>query len=125
MRGSKTDLPKTMETDFVAVWEADWGGMHVSFETWKKTTDVTPFLKGLPDDRDQCPHWGYVLKGRIRVRYKDREEVYNAGDAYYVAPGHTGIIEAGTEDLEFSPVEEYKKTMEVIERNLAAMQQRR
>ena len=30
-------------------------------------TDFGPLLKGLPNDRCPCPHWGYVLKGRLRV----------------------------------------------------------
>ncbi|MCW4036578.1 MAG: hypothetical protein NWE75_05230 [Candidatus Bathyarchaeota archaeon] len=33
-----------------------------------------------------------------------------------------GFIEAGTEYLEFSPREEYEKTMKVVARNLEGMQ---
>ena len=32
------------------------------------------------------------------------------------------MISAGTEIIEFSPTEEYGRTMEVLDRNLAAMQ---
>jgi hypothetical protein len=39
-------------------------------------------LKGLPDDRGQCPHWGYVIKGGMNMRFGDREEVFEAGDAW-------------------------------------------
>jgi len=49
--------------------------------------------------------------------------VYNAGDAYYVAPGHTPVLGANTEYVEFSPAEPYHQTTEVIGRNLAAMQE--
>jgi hypothetical protein len=45
--------------------------------------------------------------------------------AYYVEPGHSPVMEAGTEIVEFSPKDEYRKTMEVAERNLAAMQEGR
>jgi hypothetical protein len=48
------------------------------------------------------------------------EEVFNEGDFYYVAAGHTPVLEAGTEYVEFSPTEELHKTIEVIEKNLAA-----
>jgi len=58
----------------------------------------------------------------MRVRYADREKVVEAGDAYYMEPGHSPIMEAGTEIVEFSPKEEYRKTIEVAERNFAAMQ---
>jgi hypothetical protein len=35
----------------------------------------------------ECPHWGYLLKGRMRVKYADHEEVITAEEAYYLAPG--------------------------------------
>ena len=57
--------------------------------TYHHAFDLAPVLKGLPDDRCQCPHWGYVLKGRMVVTYGDREEIVNAGDAYYLPPGHS------------------------------------
>jgi mannose-6-phosphate isomerase-like protein (cupin superfamily) len=123
MRGSREDLPATMESDQVIVQEAEWADIHVGFETYNEEFDLAPLLRGLPDDMCQCPHYGYVLKGRMRVRYADREEVFEAGDAYYIGPGHSPIMEAGTEIVEFSPKDEYRKTMEVAERYLAAMQE--
>lgn len=125
MRGSKTDLPVTLEMAGAKIQEVEWGDMHVSFESFEKRFDVTPLLKGLPDNLDQCPHWGYVFKGVYRVRYQDgREEVYRAGDAYYSEPGHTSILEPGTEIVEFSPKELLKKTMDVMNRNFAGVLQR-
>lgn len=125
MRGSKKDLPKTMDTSEMVMHEAEWGDMHVEFDTAHKKMDVTPLLKGLPNDRCQCPHWGYVLNGRLTIKYKDREEIANAGDAYYMAPEHTAIFDAGTEVVEFSPKDKLKKTMEVIMRNFEAMQKKK
>jgi len=93
----------------------------VSLITCHKELDIAPVLEGLPDDLCECPHWGVVLKGRKLVKYKDHEEVLNGGDAYYMAPGHSTVTGAGTEWLEFSPSGELKKTNEVVERNLAAM----
>ena len=58
----------------------------------------------------------------MRVRYADREEVVEAGDAYYMVPGHAPVMEAGTEIVEFSPKDGYRKTMEVAELNFLAMQ---
>jgi hypothetical protein len=64
-----------------------------------------------------------VLKGRLRVRYKDHEETLQAGDAYYMAPGHLPIFDEDTELVEFSPRGLYQQTMEVAAGNVAAMQQ--
>ena len=121
MRGSKSDLPKTVDVDELTIWEEDWGEMHVSLVTCHRTLDIAPVLRGLPDDLCQCPHWGTIIKGRKLVRYRDHEEVLTTGDLYYMAPGHTTVTDAGTEWVEFSPVEDLKKTNEAVARNLAAM----
>jgi hypothetical protein len=46
------------------------GGNARRDTTFNKDLDVTPFLKGLPDDMDPTEHWGYVFNGRFRVIYK-------------------------------------------------------
>jgi hypothetical protein len=96
------------------------GGYTVGFETFREDADAAPLMKGLPDDRCQSPHWGYVVRGKVAFTYADHVETYEAGDAYYAPPGHTPAITAGTEIIEFSPTEEYGRTMEVIASNLAA-----
>src|SRR5215207_5568096 len=85
--------------------------------------DATPLLQGLPDDRCQCPHWGYVLKGKMTARYADRDEVFEAGDAFYTPPGHVPVQnEPGTEILWFSPSEELRTAEAVMLKNVQAMQ---
>jgi len=122
MRASKQDLPVAFEGRGVVSRLAEWGEMNMALETLPGGTDTAPIFKGLPDDRCQCPHWGYVLKGRMRIRYPDREEILEAGDAYYMEPGHLPLFEEDTEIIEFSPKGEYQKTMEVAARNMASMQ---
>ena len=39
--------------------------LHVGFETYTADADLAPLFEGLPDDRCQCPHWGYVLRGKL------------------------------------------------------------
>jgi hypothetical protein len=99
------------------------GEYTVGFETFHEDADATPIFRGLPDDRCQSPHWGYVINGKVTFRFADRDEVYETGDAYYAPPGHIPVLTAGTEIVEFSPTGEYEKTMEVVAGNLAAMQQ--
>ena len=122
MRGNAKDLEATMDTEDVTMRGATYGDMSVGIVTIKTEMDMTPLLKGLPNDRCQTPHWGYLLKGRIHMTYSDREETYEAGDTYYMEPGHTLVIEAGTEFVEFSPKEDMERTMEVIGKNLQEMQ---
>lgn len=121
MRGSINDFPIDMETPDVTIRHLEWGGMIVERGEVRQTVDPGPLFRGLPDDRCQCPHWGYVLKGSLRYRFADREEVYSAGDAYYAPPGHLPILDAGCEYVEFSPAGPYAQTVAAIERNLQAM----
>ena len=78
-------------------------GYSVNFVSFRQDADAAPLLKGLPDDRCSCPHWGYVFKGRMTFDLGDREEVFDAGDAFYVPAGHVPKVEAGTEIVQFSP----------------------
>lgn len=96
--------------------------MNIAFEAAPTGMDSRPLFKGLPGDSCQCPHWGYVIKGRMRVIYPDREELVNAGDIYYLAPGHNVICEESGELVEFSPKGEYQRTMEAVAENLAAQE---
>jgi hypothetical protein len=75
----------------------------INFVTIRQSHDLAPMLASLPGGVCQCPHWGVITKGRMTVTYADREEVFEAGDAYYMTPGHTPAAEAGTEFVMFSP----------------------
>src|SRR5919206_4978996 len=99
-------------------WE-DIDGYTVNFTEFKVDIDGTPLLKGLPDDRCQCPHWGYVLKGRVHFRFADHEETIEAGDAFYLPPGHIPFKhEPGTQLVMWSPTEALRRTEETIVRNM-------
>jgi glyoxylate utilization-related uncharacterized protein len=94
------------------------GGYTVGFETYTADADMSELFKGLPDDQCQCEHWGYVVKGKLSFKTADGEETFETGDAYYVPPGHTPVLYAGTEVVEFSPTRELEQTMEVITKNM-------
>jgi mannose-6-phosphate isomerase-like protein (cupin superfamily) len=82
------------------------GGYTVNFVTIGQDMDLGPMLAGLPDGHCPCPHWGYVFKGRLTWRFADHQEVFEAGDAFYVPPGHAPMADAGSEFVQFSPSEE-------------------
>jgi hypothetical protein len=99
-------------------------GYRISFATFREDIDGTPLLKGLPDDRCQCPHWGYVTSGRVTFRFPEGDEVYEAGDAFYTPPGHIPVShEPGSEVVMFSPAQELAETEAVMLQNMQAMQQ--
>jgi Cupin domain len=98
-------------------------GYRIGFTTFKEDIDATPLLKGLPDDRCQCAHWGYVITGKLTFRFGDRDETYEAGDAFYAPPGHVPVKhQPGTEIVMFSPAQELRDTEAVMMKNMQAMQ---
>jgi len=59
-----------------------------------------------------------VLKGKVSFVFADHKETFEAGDAYYVPPGHIPVHYAGTEIVEFSPTDVLKETIKVVMSNL-------
>jgi hypothetical protein len=96
------------------------GGTTVGFESYTADADMTPLFVGLPDDKCQCEHWGYVFKGKIVYHTPEGDQEFIAGDAYFVGPGHTPEIFAGTSLVEFSPTDRLNQTMEIVTKNMEA-----
>jgi hypothetical protein len=98
-------------------------GYSINFTTFREDVDGTPLLKGLPDDRCQCPHWGYVIAGKVTFRYADGEESFEAGEAFYTPPGHIPVKhQPGSEVVMFSPADELRVTADTMMKNMQAMQ---
>ena len=122
MKSSKSQAPESLEVEGYEGHFGELGGYTVGFETYTADADLAPYFAGLPDDRCQCPHWGYVLKGKLTYRYSDgTEDTVEAGEAYYARPGHTPVLYAGTEVVEFSPTTELQATLEVVDKNMESM----
>ena len=116
MRASRDELPELLGA---AVRGSDWGDLRSALVALPAGTDVTPLFKGLPGDRCSAPHWGYVIKGQVRVIYADRQEVLRAGDLFYLPSGHTAIVDEDYEAVEFSPPAAHEQVLDVIKRNAA------
>jgi hypothetical protein len=95
-----------------------WAGMLIGHLEIPAGTDFSPMLEGLPDDKCQCPHWGYVFKGALHIGYADgSEEVLKAGQVYYMPPGHTvWTSDEDTAILILGPEEEERVVIEHIEK---------
>jgi hypothetical protein len=120
-KASKSSASETVELEgYEGHIEHFAGGYTVAFERYSEDADLAPFFAGLPNDQCQAAHWGYVIQGKVTFVSADGEETFVAGDAYYVAPGHTPKLFAGTEVVEFSPTRELQDTLEVVEQNMQA-----
>jgi hypothetical protein len=100
----------------------DIDGYTINFLTFRESIDGTPLFHGLPGDSCNCPHWGYVIRGKLTFRLPDRDEVFETGDAFYLPPGHIPIVEAGTEYVQFSPAEELRAVADTMAENMQRLQ---
>jgi hypothetical protein len=121
MRSDIGGIPLEMQLDGIETRGVTWGDLLLRHVDLPPGVDFTPLFKGLPDDRCQCPHWGYVLQGAITVRYADgTEETTRAGEVYFWPAGHTGWTDEGVTFLELSPAEQLQPVLEHLAAQLAA-----
>lgn len=118
----KEDIPVTMQAPGTVMRGLPgYGGMTVAFNEIPAGTDFSPLLQGLKNDSCHCPHWGYVVEGKMLVKYDNgTEETLSTGDVFYLPPGHIARVEEDLKFLDFSPEKELKEVMDHIAKKVAA-----
>lgn len=112
MQSNVKDLPIAHEALGEMIRGRNEGGMTSAYMEYPTGLDFGPLLTGLERDHCQCPHWGFVLEGRIRVDYEDGStEIVNAGEIYYWPAGHTVVVEEAVKMVEFSPHDEMSEVL--------------
>jgi hypothetical protein len=114
---SQDELPLKEVIPGYASRMADWGGMTVGFEHAEAGQDASSMLEGLPDNRCQAPHWGYLFSGTMVVEYADRSETIEGPRAYHVEPGHRISFQTDCDALEFTPTDALERTLDAARRN--------
>ncbi|UQX00223.1 hypothetical protein [Streptomyces sp. RerS4] len=94
------------------------GEMTAAFVHLPEGTDLTEAVKGQPDDMCQCPHWGYLVSGRLMMRTKGGEEVYEAGQAFYWSPGHVPLALTDVDYVDFSPTDAFREIIDHVKSNM-------
>ncbi|HYC81963.1 MAG TPA: hypothetical protein VEB65_09270 [Solirubrobacterales bacterium] len=111
----RSEAPVAIEGDGVEFRKHEiGGGMSVSFVRLPAGADLRPAVVGLPDDRCPCPHWGYMLSGRLRMHTRDGAQDYEAGQAFYWAAGHAPEALEEVEYVDFSPTDELDRVIDHI-----------
>ena len=113
-KASKATTPTTMDMEMAEDRTRAARRLHRQLRDDPSDHDLAPMLASLPGGMCQCPHWGVMTKGRMTVTYADRKEVFEAGDAFYMPPGHTPEAEAGSEFIQFSPTDLLAETEAAI-----------
>lgn len=122
MRIAKEDVPVRIDvpgatarqlTDFGDA--TGYGKISGEYFSLAAGTDISPLLQGLDDDLCQCPHWGYVMEGKLTVSFADgHHESVDSSDLFYWPPGHTVKADADTEMVLFSPQHEHSQVIDHI-----------
>jgi hypothetical protein len=86
---------------------AEDGGMLIALERWNAGLDTGEMFADLPDGACQEPHWGYIVRGSVTMRYTDgTSETLRAGDAYYIRPGHNAHVDEDVDIVEFTKADD-------------------
>ncbi|HUO83796.1 MAG TPA: cupin domain-containing protein [Thermoanaerobaculia bacterium] len=119
MRMAKNDVRVMMEIPGVVVrLEPGFGDakgfdrMSGEYFTLAAGVDTTALFEGLEGNLCQCPHWGFVLQGRITTTGADgSRETVSTDDLFYWPPGHNVKVEEDAEIIMFSPEREHTRVV--------------
>jgi hypothetical protein len=70
--------------------------------------DTTPLFMGLEGNLCQCPHWGYLISGKLTTTDAEGiEESVSANELFYWPSGHNVKVNENSEIVMFSPQKEH------------------
>jgi hypothetical protein len=110
----RENVPVVIDDNGVEVRLRDEDGLSAGFVRLPAGADLRPATAGLPDDLCPCPHWGYMIKGRVRMHTLDGHQDFAAGEAFYWAPGHAPEALEDSEYVDSSATEEFRRVVEHI-----------
>ncbi len=108
----REDVPVVISGNGVELRVRDENGLSVGFVRLPAGADLRPATKGLPGDLCPCPHWGYMLKGRVRMHTPAGAQEFVAGQAFYWAGGHAPEAVEDSEYVDFSPTAEFRRVLD-------------
>ena len=115
MRVAKDDVDVKMEIPGAVIRQrTDFGDatglgkISAEYFSLAAGVDTTPLFQGLEGNLCQCPHWGFVLRGRLTTTDADgAQETVNADDLFYWPPGHNVTVNSDADIVMFSPQHEH------------------
>jgi hypothetical protein len=115
MRVAKDDVDVRMEIPGAVIRQRTGFGDASGFDTisgeyftLSAGVDTTPLFQGLEGDLCQCPHWGFVLRGRITTTDANGgQETVAANDLFHWPGGHNVKVDEDAEIVMFSPQREH------------------
>lgn len=120
MRVAKEDVEIKLQLPGVVVRQhrdfgdvGGYGRISGEYFTLAAGVDTTPLFQGLEGNLCQCPHWGYVLSGRITTTDAGGlKESVSTNDLFYWPPGHNVHVDDDAEIVMFSPQHEHSEVID-------------
>jgi hypothetical protein len=127
MRVAKQDIETKLDMPGVVMRQRRDFGTAKGYErisaeyfTLAAGVDTTPLFMGLEGNLCQCPHWGYVLSGKLTTTdtYGFEESVISQ-DLFYWPPGHNVKVDEDAEIVMFSPQHEHTSVLDHMIRKIS------
>lgn len=101
----RMEIPGAVIRQHMAFGNAQgFGQISGEYFTLAAGVDTAPLFEGLEGGLCNCPHWGFVLRGRITTTDAiGVQETVQANDLFYWPPGHNVRVDADAEIVMFSP----------------------
>ena len=115
MRVAKQDVDVKMEIPGAVLRQqtgfgdaSGFGRISGEYFSLAAGVDTTPLFEGLEGGLCHCPHWGFVLKGRITTTdASGATETVSTNDLFYWPPGHNVRVDEDADIVMFSPQREH------------------
>ncbi len=128
MRIAKDDVDVRMEIPGAVVRQRNgfgdvsgYGTISGEYFTLGAGVDTTPLFQGLEGNLCQCPHWGFVIKGRITTTdASGARETVSTNDLFYWPAGHNVKVDEDAEIIMFSPQREHSLVIDHMIQMVAA-----
>ena len=127
MRVTLDDVDVRMEISGAVIRQRKGFGDASGFDTisgeyftLSEGVDTTPLFEGLEGDLCQCPHWGFVLQGRLTTTdAQGAQETVSTRDLFYWPPGHNVRVDADAEIVMFSPQQQHSEVIDHMIENVS------
>ena len=120
MRIAKNDVDVKMEIPGAVVRQqmnfgdaSGFGRISGEYFSLAAGVDTRPLFVGLDGGVCDCPHWGFVVRGRITTTDAGGlQETVNKDDLFYWPPGHNVRVEEDADIVMFSPQHEHARVID-------------
>jgi hypothetical protein len=79
---ARDDIPAVVTGDGVDFRSQEVEEMSIAWVQLAAGSDLRPALVGLEADLCQCPHWGYMLRGQLRMHTADGQLTFLQRERY-------------------------------------------